>query len=450
MKTTKIFLILFCLFQANSYAFRPLGHVMLKDRIVASLAADNKFRIAMEKYPHIAAWGAVGPDLGYNVDISRIGRPRFKRQIKNSMLVADIAHYHAVGTFTTKLIEEAEARNDEKFYAFVGGWITHIAGDFASHSILVKPEAGYYISCEEYRDLHGDLENLADYLLYKKYAAAYSLPSDLNYDSYWPVFFGISADPSGAVAKEKKLTALKEMLGGTVNTYFLKVYRETYELEGAEVDLVGLASTYSRAVGVGLGKVFGFGYDPEKLEVMRAADATRETRVYDAFAHGLSNGTLFLNRAVTNDRAFSDSWNLDIGENGEPTYVIRIDASKKLSARTKNDVFATFIHRDGSKTPVRLNTRLKKVDFIFYQGDSYYYALNLGGKKGEITGWTPDNITSVELSLRPGAYKGEDPFRIKRATIYYNGKAIATQKETADDTPLELTKSAPITFLIKT
>lgn len=446
---TRIFLSLICLLQITVMsAFRPIGHVILKDEIVASLPKNNKFRMAMEKYPHIAAWGSVGPDLAYNPDLSRLMKTRFKRQMKNSMLMADIAHYHNVGTFTTNLVEEATRRNDEKFFAFVGGWITHIAGDFASHGTLVKPEAGYYITCENKRDLHGNLEQFADFLLYQKYSDKYGLPDNLLPESCWPVFFGVAASVANSREEKKNLELLKEMLGGNVQKYFEEVYHRTYEFENAGIDLVGLASTYSRAIGEGIGKWAGFTYDTDALFKMHTPQ--REQRLFDAFDQGQQYGISFLTKAISDDRIFSDSWNLDIGEKGEPTYVIRIDASNKWGARTKNDVYATFINKNGTKSPeVRLTFHMKTLDFIFYQDDPYCYALNLGGEHGEITGWTPENVASVELTLRPKKFQPHDAFLIKKAAIYYHGKVISSIKEPSADDPIELTEATPVRFLLK-
>lgn len=450
MMTTRTLLLLACFLQAAAtFAFRPIGHVILKDQIVAALPKDNKFRIAMEKYPFIASWGAVGPDLGYNPDFSRFMKTGFKRKLKNSSLLADMAHYHHVGTFTTNLVAEAERRNDEKFYAFVGGWITHIAGDFASHGTLVKPEAGYYISCEKDRDLHGNLEKFADILLYQKYSDNYYLLKELQPEVCWPVFFGIAMSPGDTREKDENIESLKKMLGGNVQKYFVDVYRKTYEFEKTEIDLVALATTYSRSVGGGLGKWAGFSYDAEALLKMYTAE--REKRLFTAFEEGIRYGVYFLNKAVSDDRIFSDSWNLDIGEKGEPTYVIRIDASDKWGARTKNDVYATFTRNDGTKSPkVRLTTHMKSLDFIFYQGDSYCYALNLGGERGELTGWAPEHIENVELSIKKGRFQlWEDTFRIKRVIVYYHGKAISSIKETSGDDPIELTEDNPIRLLLQ-
>jgi len=54
-KTKALLTVIFCFVFLNTFALRPVGHVILKDKIVKSLPKDNRFRIAMEKYPNIAS-----------------------------------------------------------------------------------------------------------------------------------------------------------------------------------------------------------------------------------------------------------------------------------------------------------------------------------------------------------------------------------------------------------
>ena len=65
-------------------AFRPIGYVLLKNEIVASLPDGNIFKKAMLKHPEVAAWGAVAPDLAYSIDFSKTWRKGWKHQMKNS------------------------------------------------------------------------------------------------------------------------------------------------------------------------------------------------------------------------------------------------------------------------------------------------------------------------------------------------------------------------------
>jgi|GEM_PF-3587084 len=425
---------LLCLNSSVS-AFRPVGHVLLKDEIVRALPDGNIFKEAMKRHPQIASWGAIAPDLGYNPDLSRTFRAKWKRQIKNSMQLADIAHYHAVGTFLTNLINEAYRRNDDKFFAFIGGWMTHIAGDFGSHNIYVKPEAGYYVAYEGGRDLHSELEKMSDAYLYSVYARNYCLSArDFKSDYYWKDFFGVRTKPKNRKERQENQSALDTMLGGCVETYFTDVYKKTYGLDSTasvSFDLVKLASTYYRSVGDGIGKYAGFSPYSVEESLDFVALKNRKALIDSAFTVGKNYGLSFIQKATGNDRMFSDSWNLDIGEHGEPTYVIRIDAGRKMTSRTKNDLYVKFANNQKESTEIKITTKAGPLKFAFYQKDSYFYAINLGGAMGEIVDcWKKENVKSATILMRPRKFQlFSNTFRIKRVTIYYNGNPIAFTRE---------------------
>jgi len=431
MKQTCILLAaVICLTRPLS-AFRPIGHVMLKDEIVRGLPDGNRFKKAMLLYPQIASWGAVAPDLGYNPDLSRTFRSKWKRQIKNSMQLADLAHYHAVGTFLTNLIDEAYRRNDDKFFAFVGGWMTHMAGDFGSHGIYVKPEAGYYVAYEGGRDLHSELEKISDAYLFSKYARNYCLSErEFKSEYYWKEFFGVRTTPKNKNERQENLSALEDMLGGDVGRYFTNVYKKTYGLDSMAIvpfDLVRLASTYHRSVGDGIGRYAGFKQHSVEEAIDLIALKNRKALIDSAFSVGKAYGVSFIEKAVSGNKVFSDSCNLDIGEHGEPTYVIRIDAGRRMTARTKNDLYLQFANKQKKHTEVKITTKVGPMKFAFYQKDSYFYAVNLGGAMGEIADcWKKENVDSVTLLMRRRKSQWfSNIFRIRQVTIYYNGKVIA-------------------------
>ncbi len=442
---------LLCLSSSLS-AFRPIGHVLLKDEIVRALPEGNRFKKAMLLYPKIASWGAIAPDLGYNPDLSRTFRAKWKRQIKNSMQLADLAHYHAVGTFLSNLIDEAYRRNDDKFFAFVGGWMTHIAGDFGSHGVYVKPEAGYYVAYEGGRDLHSELEKIADAYLFSKYARNYCLSErEFKSEYYWKEFFGVRTQPKNKDERRENLDTLESMLGGDVAKYFTDVYKNTYGLDSSGIvpfDLVKLASTYYRSVGDGIGKYAGFTQHRVEEALDLVAIKNRKALIDSAFSVGKNYGLSFMAKAVSNDHAFSDSWNLDIGEQGEPTYVIRIDAGRKMTSRTKNDLYVKFSNDQGKSTEIKITTKVGPMKFAFYQKDSYFYAVNLGGAMGEIADcWKKENVKSVTILMRRRKLQRfTNIFRIRQVTVYYSGKAIAATP--AGSTLIRLSKKKPIVLTL--
>ncbi len=444
-----LFLILFCTINLCVFAYRPIGHVMLKDSIVATLETDNIFRIAMEKYPHIAAWGSIAPDLGYNVDLSRTFRSKWKRQIKNSLQLADLAHYHKVGTFLENLINKAKSTSDEKFRAFVGGWMTHIAGDFGAHDIYVKPEAGYYIAYEDGRDLHGDLEKIADAYLYQKNAHKYCLSSwDFHSEYYWPKFFGVRANPDNKKEKKKNEALIENMIGGNVEKYFIEVYKKTFEIDEVTFSLVDLASTYSRAVGEGLGKYAGF----KQFSIMEAREKWLEDDRYklidSSFNQSVNFGISLITKATDPKATFSDKMNLDIGEDGGPTYIISIKPNKKIISRTKNDLYLTFKQKNGvDSIEVKITTKIGPLKFIFYQNDNYYYAVNLGGALGELSCWELDNLSGATLSIRPKSRQiFTNTLRVEESIMYYNGEIISATPDPTVNKPIKLKKNQPIIF----
>lgn len=447
MKQTFILLAALLCLTNSLIAFRPIGHVMLKDEIVRALPDDNRFKKAMLLYPQIASWGAVAPDLGYNPDLSRTFKAKWKRQIKNSMQLADLAHYHAVGTFLTNLINEAYLRNDDKFFAFVGGWMTHMAGDFGSHGIYVKPEAGYYVAYEAGRDLHSELEKISDAYLFSIYARNYCLSErEFRSEYYWKELFGVRTKPKNKDERRENLKALEDMLGGNVGKYFTDVYKKTYGLDSMAIvpfDLVRLASTYYRSVGDGIGKYAGFTQHSVEEAMDLIALKNRKALIDSAFSVGKSYGISFIEKAVSSNKTFSDSYNLDIGEHGEPTYVIKIDAGRRMTARTKNDLYVKFANKQQKHTEIKITTKVGPMKFAFYQKDAYFYAVNLGGAMGEIADcWKKENVDSVTILMRKRKFQWfTNIFCIKQVTIYYNGKVIASTSDSSKLISLSRKKS---------
>jgi len=241
------------------------------------------------------------------------------------------------------------------------------------------------------------------------------------------------------------------MIGGTVEKSFIKVYKETYELDEVKFSLVNLASTYSRSIGEGLGKYAGF----KQYTVMEALDKMlikdRKKRIDSAFNVGIDYGNKYLTEAVNSSPKYSDSWNLDIGENGEPTYIIRIDPGKSLTSRTKNDLFVTLKSKDGRISPeINITSKYGPLKFAFYQEDTYYYSFNLGGAMGELDCWKLENVESAIFSIRPKKHQPfGNAFKFKRAIIYYNGKIISIKGDLKSPELIKLKKTDPIEFKIK-
>ncbi|MBL4657348.1 MAG: zinc dependent phospholipase C family protein [Flavobacteriales bacterium] len=438
MKTTRIFATaLFFIIGINASAWRPVAHAVLKNVIVDSLPDSNIFKIAMEKHPYAAAWGAVGPDMGYNIDLSRLFKPGWKKRMKETWQYAEISHYNKVGTFLKNMVNAALESKDSMLISFVGGWITHVAGDFGSHGIYVKPEAGYYISFPDGRDLHGELEKLADTYIYHTYSNSAACTSKWKYDvvDYWPELFGVPSTSEDDVSRRMVKKKLRVILGkGEIEKFFLEVYRKTY-FEGSknrkpELDMVKNASTYQRSVGVGLGKTAGF----EQYSVVMALNKLKMHQqlipnLDKAFDFSKTKGVEYLIAASTGkmDGLFNDNWNLDIGEKGEPTYAIKISSKQGLGSGAKNKLYVQLKNKQGQVSEEELLTiKIGALTFMHNWNESYYYHVNLGDAMGEtLDCWKIENIVWVKIiSIRRKDIFLRNTLKVRELVVEYNGKPV--------------------------
>lgn len=134
------------------YAFQPAAHYALLEKVENNFPSDSIIGQAIKEYSNIAAWGSVGPDLGYFQPSELGGYAPW----------ADRYHYYKVGSFAKNQLKEALDSGDKKKIAFAAGWVSHVSGDLACHGIYVNPECGVYLDNEDTRSKHSELEKMAD------------------------------------------------------------------------------------------------------------------------------------------------------------------------------------------------------------------------------------------------------------------------------------------------
>ena len=207
-------------------AFQPASHYTLIQKVADDLPSNSKIKQAINKYPDVASWGAVAPDLGYFQPSDLGGYAPW----------ADRFHYYKVGSFAKTQLKEALSSGDLRKIAFASGWVSHVSGDLSCHGIYVNPEAGVYLDNEDGRDLHKELESKAEPYVWnslgeqdpsiyndKKLANVFSsvdnIPLDLINDASRKVY-----NDSPSVSEEKGwcnvlLTGLNTGIGYTYTEY---------------------------------------------------------------------------------------------------------------------------------------------------------------------------------------------------------------------------------------
>ena len=164
----------------NTLAFGTGGHYVIMEAIIQNLDDNSEIGSAMKKYPEIAAWGAIGPDLGNATWDVLTGYTPW----------ADRFHYDRIGSYAKKILQDALASQDQKKIAFAGGWVTHITGDLAGHGIFVNLEAGVYLDNPDGRELHKTLEKSAERYLWVNLADKV----DADYDRLMEQKFAVNID----------------------------------------------------------------------------------------------------------------------------------------------------------------------------------------------------------------------------------------------------------------
>ncbi|WP_242975340.1 zinc dependent phospholipase C family protein [Clostridium acetobutylicum] len=83
------------MFDIRVKAFQPVSHYVVIEQAESKMSNDSIIRKAIEAYPNVAAWGSVGPDLGY-MQVGELG---------DYSPWGDRYHYYKVGTYAAKQLK---------------------------------------------------------------------------------------------------------------------------------------------------------------------------------------------------------------------------------------------------------------------------------------------------------------------------------------------------------
>ena len=415
MKGNKI-IILICLLLLLKpiHAFRPVAHVILQRTITQQLPADNKLKIVMDSFPEYAAWGSVGPDIAY-IPFKPLG-PKwgYKRKIVQLINNANLFHYHKSADFSRLLLKKALQSEDKRLIAFAAGWLTHVAGDFNAHKTFIYPEAGYYISDEEGRGLHGELEQYAEAIIFiekgrelnqnKEFYREENLEADILYDN----FFKQPLYPFSGGARRKVIEKDYQEIMNLLDNTFDEVYGKEIE-----TNFFYAMHNYDEAFGKGL-TIEKFSLKSYKnAQEYFGEDSTLLKHLNKSFDDAVQYGLHLLNEAdKSNYSSFTGAWNLDVGMNTH-TLVVKCKIGEEPDNGSWRPIDITF--ELDRKRKVAINYGDFRL-FRYKKGDVLYTYWLLESCK-----LRSNKIYSFYLS-KGGLFK--DRTIVKELTIYHNGKVV--------------------------
>lgn len=366
-------------------AFQPAAHYSLIQNVAEELPSDSIIENAIKTYPNIAAWGAVGPDLGY-FQPSQLG---------GYAPWADKYHYYKVGTFAKNMLEKAISANDLREIAFAAGWVSHISGDLACHGIYVNPECGVYMDNEETRDLHSELEKKAEPYVWKS-------------------------------------------LGGqSVNIYTNKKLANLYcETESIPLDLLNdvsesvygtSASTFEEKrwcdlLLAGLNSGVGYSYTNYDDAISFLSKNGRRKRLEKAYITAKKQCIELLKLADKNDYSkFSDRWNLDVGASESPISSLTaiVSTGTKSGAGTDDDIYFGVELRTGESKEWKLDKSFYN-DFENGDNDEYYLYIN------DID-FSPSLVSKVWIQKKHIKYSVGEAWYLNKFKVDVNGKVATSE-----------------------
>lgn len=325
----------------NISAFKTASHYALIQTATDDLPSNSRIREAIEVYPEIAAWGAIGPDLGYAQVRAAAGYAPW----------ADRFHYDKVGSLAAELLKEALSSGDQKELAFAAGWLSHECGDIACHGMYVNPECGVYMDNESTRSQHAKLEEMAEPYVWNQLA---SLPLNDYCKSYFPRRFASSSDIPFYL----------------LNSACQKVYgkSESTSAETGWTDM--LITSYKTGVGysyVGLTEATDFLNQNGRKKNLENAFSTATTQTV----------TLLTQAEKGNYSNFSDRWNLDVGKSTSPisALTVTVKTGTKSGAGTDDDIYFGIELKSGAKKRWLLD-KAGYDDFENGDNDDYYLYIN--------------------------------------------------------------------------
>ena len=337
-------------------AFGPAAHYVVMEKVAQALPQASRIRQAMEQYKAIAGAAASGPDIPYCQLRGALGYAPW----------ADRYHYDRVGTFATLQLQKALGSGDAKEIAWVAGWLTHIIGDMAGHGTFVNPEAGVYLENSKRRDLHRKLERAAEACVWVDIGGN---PQDSYSKEVLPSRF--------CTTSEVPLSLLDSVSTEVFGRGPDRDYRTWYELFKTGLS-TGVGYTYQRYA--------------DAQEVLATSD--RRSRLAQATAAAIKDSVSLLQAAESGDYSgFSDTWNLDAGNDGRPfgTLTVSIHTGRETGAGTDGDIRFGMIFSDGITKEWLLD---KEGYNDFERGDTDDYYLFLADQDRD-----PSKVASISLKM---------------------------------------------------
>ncbi|MDP4180565.1 MAG: GBS Bsp-like repeat-containing protein [Bacillota bacterium] len=378
---------LFCGFllvaiQQTAFAWGAAAHYTIMQQTAngygGSFPSDSKIAAAMRAYPGVAAWGAVGPDLGYS---------EVRMAVGGYAPWGDVFHYDRVGTFAATLLKNALASGDQKKIAFAAGYLTHVMGDMNCHGTFVYPECGVYLDNASGRDLHQKLEKAAD--------------------SYVWVNFG------GKSSSSYTSSGVNSYFGEFPADFFAQNISTIY----GYIPVTKLTGTTGWE---GLMRSFGIGNGASYSEALSFLNSVRTNRISQAFRDSCVQSAALLMAAERGDYSgFKDSWNLDAANENRPFGALKVQVSTTTDALcgTDDNVYFGMKFADG-----RVYEKMLDKDGYndFETGDNDPYYLYIGDKTLD-----PRNVRQVWIKKVYDYWS--DDWRIKDVSISVNGVGVYSQ-----------------------
>lgn len=369
----------FAALQQTTFAWGSGAHYVIMQKTSNNyLQSNSTIAAAMKAYPSIAAWGAMGPDLGYG---------EIRMALGGYAPWGDMFHYDRVGSFSTQLLKNALASGDQKKIAFAGGYLTHVIGDMNCHGTLVNPECGVYMDNPSGKDAHQRLEKAADSYVWvalgNKSSESYSVPGVNPY-------FG---------------TLLADFFAENISAFYGSISADEMRGTTGWENLV-------RGFGIGNGAPYS--------DALNYLNPVRLNRLHKAFEDSCYQAAVLLAAAERGDYSgFKDSWNLDAANEDRPfgTLKVQISTSSDALSGTDDDVYFGMEFTDG-RTYEKLLDKEGYNDFEMGDNDPYYLYV------GDNTLY-PQNVKRVWIRKKYNWWS--DDWKVKDISISVNGVNVFSQ-----------------------
>lgn len=366
-------------------AFQPASHYALIQKVSKNLKPDSIIKKALDKYPQIAAWGSIGPDLGYLQPAELGGYAPW----------ADRYHYYKVGSFAKTQLKEALDSGDYQKIAFAAGWVSHVCGDLACHGIYVNPECGVYLDNKDTRSLHKELESKAE---------AY----------VWSNLGEQSAD----IYQKKKLADVFSVVDEIPFLLMNSTSKTIYESSPTTLEEKRWADLLLTGLKTGIG--YSYGEFSDSIEFLEQNG--RIERLDKAFSTAENQCTKLLELSEKGDYTkFSDRWNLDVGKSESPisSLTVIVKTGTKINAGTDDDIYFGIELKNGQ-------TKQWKLDKDFYndfeKGDKDEYYLYINN-----IDFAPSLVDRIWVKKNHIQYSMGESWYLESLSVDANGKVVSKE-----------------------